>query len=103
MTTTGNSGSPPARQDALAHDAFIRLLTRLEPDPQTLWQEAQAHIDLTSGILVLDDSMLEKPHSPLNAFVWYWSGKQQQVVEGIDLIILLLDAFILNFSFDECF
>ena len=30
----------PDRDDPPAHDAFIRLLHRLEPDPATLWAEA---------------------------------------------------------------
>ncbi len=66
------------------------MLQRLEPDPETLWTEAQTQIDLNTGILVLDDSTLEKPYSPFNALLYrHWSGKQQAVVEGINLITLL--------------
>jgi hypothetical protein len=40
--------------------------------------------------LLLDDSTLEKPYSPFNALLYrHWLGKQQAVVEGINLIILL--------------
>jgi hypothetical protein len=35
--------------------AFTRLLLRLEPNPETLWQEAKTQIDLAGGILVLDE------------------------------------------------
>ena len=31
----------PEAPDPPAHDAFTRLLLRLEPDPETLWQEAR--------------------------------------------------------------
>lgn len=31
----------PRRPDAPAHDAFSRLLYRLEPDPEALWAEAR--------------------------------------------------------------
>ncbi len=42
------------------------------------------------GILVLDDSTLEKPYSERNALVYPdWSGKQKEVVGGINLITLL--------------
>ena len=60
------------------------------PDPETLWIEAKTQIDLNTGILVLDDSTLEKPYSPFNALLYrHWSGKQKAVVEGINLITLL--------------
>jgi hypothetical protein len=77
-------------RNAPAHDAFTRLLQRLKPDAQTLWEEAKTQIDLQSGILVLDDSTLEKPYSEFNALVYrHWSGKQKAVVGGINLITLL--------------
>jgi len=45
---------------------------------------------LNSGILVLDDSTLEKPYSEFNSLVYrHWSGKQKEVVNGINLITLL--------------
>lgn len=81
----------PASKDAPAPDASTRLLSRLEPDAETLWAEAQSQINLQSGgILVLDDSTLEKPYSERNAMVYrHWSGKQKAVVSGINLITLL--------------
>ncbi len=80
----------PRSKDAPAHDAFTRLLSRLEPDAETLWAEARTQIDFKSGILVLDDSTLEKPYSEFNALVYrHWSGKQKAVVSGINLITLL--------------
>src|SRR5262249_12458664 len=73
-----------------AHDAFTRLLHRLEPDPQTLWDEAQSQVRLDDGILVLDDSVLDKPYTYQIELVGrHWSGKHHQVVQGIDLVTLL--------------
>ncbi len=90
VTATEASSCQPESRNAPSHDAFTRLLQRLEPDPETLWTEAQTQIDLNTGILVLDDSTLEKPYSPFNALLYrHWSGKQQAVVEGINLITLL--------------
>ena len=60
---------PAGEQDDTAHDAFTRLLQRLKPNAETLWQEVQTQIDFKSGILVLDDSTLEKPYSNFNALV----------------------------------
>lgn len=90
VTATEAASCQPESRNAPSHDAFTRLLLRLEPDPEVLWTEAQTQIDLHRGILVLDDSTLEKPYSPFNALVYrHWSGKQKAVVEGINLITLL--------------
>ena len=48
---------------APAHDAFTRLLHRLEPDAATLWREAVGQVERHSGILVVDDSTLDKPYA----------------------------------------
>ncbi|MDB5350572.1 MAG: transposase family protein, partial [Planctomycetota bacterium] len=37
---------------APAHDSFNRLLTRLEPDPEALWEEARGLVTLNRGALV---------------------------------------------------
>ena len=60
VTATEAERVQPQSKDAPAHDAFTRLLARLEPDAETLWQESRMQVDLSSGILVLDDSTLEK-------------------------------------------
>jgi hypothetical protein len=90
VTATEAERVQPESKDAPAHDAFTRLLARLEPDAEMLWQEARTQIEKASGILVLDDSTLEKPYSEFNALVYrHWSGKQKAVVSGINLITLL--------------
>lgn len=90
ITATEAEGVQPEGTNAPAHDAFTRLLQRLEQDAETLWQESRTQIDFTSGILVPDDSTLEKPFSKFNVLVYqHWSGKQKAVVSGINLITLL--------------
>lgn len=90
VTATEAERVQPESTNAPSHDAFTRLLTRLEPNAETLWQEAQSQVDLNKGILILDDSTLEKPYSKFNALVYqHWSGKQKEVVSGINLITLL--------------
>ena len=58
VTATEAEGVQPQSEHSLAHDAFTRLLTRLEPDAESLWAESRSQVDLTRGILVLDDSTL---------------------------------------------
>jgi DDE superfamily endonuclease len=80
----------PESPDPPAHDAFTRLLQRLEPDPQTLWQEARPLVHRAAGVLVLDDSTLDKPYARKIELVGrHWSGKHKAVVRGINLITLV--------------
>jgi DDE superfamily endonuclease len=80
----------PEQASAPAHDAFTRLLHRLEPDAETLWTEAQPQVQLTSGVLVVDDTTLDKPYARAIELVSrHWSGKHRQVVQGINLVTLL--------------
>ena len=73
-----------------AHDAFTRLLHRLEPDAATLWREAAGQVERQRGILVVDDSTLDKPYAKkIDLVQRHWSGKHHAVVEGINLITLL--------------
>ena len=73
-----------------AHDAFTRLSHRLEPDPATLWVEAAAQARRGAGVLVLDDSTLDKPYArKIGLLTRHWSGKHRRVVQGINLLTLL--------------
>ena len=65
----------PEAPDPPAHDAFTRLLHRLVPDPARLWHEARPMVHRTGGLLVLDDSTLDKPYA--------------RAIRGINLITLV--------------
>lgn len=79
-----DSDHPPA------HDAFTRLLTRREPDPEALWDEAEPLVEKARGVLVRDDSTLDKPYAKTIELVTRpWSGKHQKPVRGINLITWL--------------
>jgi hypothetical protein len=80
----------PFRAAAPAHDAFTRLLHRLEPDPATLWHEVAPLVERGRGVLIIDDTTLDKPYAKKMALVHrHWSGKHHAVVDGINLITLL--------------
>ncbi len=73
-----------------AHDALTRLLQRLEPDPPPLWNEAKQHVVLHDGLLIVDDTTLDKPYAAKIDLVHrHWSGKHHRVVAGINLVTLL--------------
>lgn len=76
-----------------AHDAYTRLLQRLPTDSQALWNEVKPCVDQKTGVLVVDDSTLDKPYAKEMALVTrHWSGKHHRVVQGINLTTLLWTA-----------
>src|SRR5206468_11491355 len=80
----------PLDPKAPAHDAFTRLLTRLEPDPETLWLEVRPLVRRTDSILIVDDTVLDKPYAHKMGLVGpFWSGKHQRVLRGINLVSLV--------------
>lgn len=81
---------PRTGAQAIAHDAFTRLLHRLEPSPDALWEDARGQVDRRRGVLVLDDTILDKPYARHMELVRrLWSGKHQRIVDGIGLLTLL--------------
>lgn len=73
-----------------AHDAFNRLQARAARDTESLWQEAGQLVRKDRGVLVLDDSTLDKPYAQETELVyWHWSGKHHQPVQGVNLLTLL--------------
>jgi hypothetical protein len=80
----------PSHPSHPSHDAFTRLLKRQPPDTGALWQETEALVRKEEGVLVLDDTTLDKPYaSKIELVSYHWSGKHQRVVKGINLITLL--------------
>ena len=67
-----------------------RLLHRLEPDPTTLRNEAQPQVNRGDGVLVMDDSTLDKPDATaIDLVTRHGSGQHHAVVRGINLVTLL--------------
>lgn len=84
---------PPPRPDSPAHDAFTRLLHRLEPDPDTLWRESAPRVERGRGIRVVDDATRDTPAARrIDRVTRHGSGKHHAVVAGITLITLLWSA-----------
>lgn len=80
----------PQADNPLAHDSITRLLHREEPDTGNLWHESKNQVNLESGILVIDDSTLDRSYSQkIELVTKHWSGKHHRVVNGINLVTLL--------------
>jgi hypothetical protein len=81
---------PRPERERPAHDAYTRLLQRQPPDSAQLWQEVQDCIQREQGLLVVDDSTLDKSYARAMGLVTsHWSGKHHRVVLGINLISLV--------------
>lgn len=90
FTCTEAARCSPEENNPPAHDAFTRLLQRQPPDTAALWQEAKAFVKLRKGLLILDDTTLDKPYArDMDLVSYHWSGKHQRVVRGIALMTLL--------------
>mgnify|MGYP003334954618 CR=1 FL=1 len=73
-----------------AHDAFNRLLEKQSTSTEPLWQEAKQLIRNDRGLLILDDSTLDKPYSrKMDLVSFHWSGKHHHSVKGINLLTTL--------------
>jgi hypothetical protein len=80
----------PEQENRPAHDAYTRQLHRLIPTTERLWSEAQAHVDLNKGCLIIDDSTLDKFYSrKIELVTRHWSGKHKRVVSGINIVTML--------------
>jgi len=90
FTCTEAARCQPEGEEAPAHEAFTRRLQRQPPDTEALWQEAKAFVEKKRGLLVLDDTTLDKPYArKMELLTYHWSGKNQRVVKGIALLTLL--------------
>ena len=84
FTCTEAARCQPEGPRSPAHDAFTRLLKKQPPNTEALWREAQAVVEKERGLLVLDDTTLDKPYAEKMELVTYhWSGKHGRVVKGI--------------------
>jgi hypothetical protein len=93
FSTVEAARSHPDGERKVAHDAYTRLLQRLPPDSEALWAEVQRCIALNSGLLIIDDTTLDKPYVSQMALVSrHWSGKHHEVVQGIITSLALCGA-----------
>ncbi len=75
----------------ISHDSVNRFLERERYEPKDLFEENKSYINLTGGTLSGDDTVIEKLYSnpdKTELIGYYWSGKHQKPIKGINLITL---------------
>ncbi len=87
FTCTEAARVQPKSSRAPAHDSLTRMLQRLKPSAQKLWEEVEPLVNKDRGLLIVDDSTLDKPYSKkMDLVSYHWSGKHHRVVKGINVI-----------------
>ena len=74
-----------------AHDAANRFLSREQFSPRELFEEVRPLIVLEGGVLSVDDTVLDKPHSQegkTELVGYFWSGLHGKAVKGVNLVTL---------------
>ena len=95
---TSATGLSRLYDGAISHDQVTRLLTNSYLDSKDLWkhskplirQAEQAKAAEDFAVLIIDDSILAKPHTDENAMIaTYWDHSQQCYVRGMNFVTLL--------------
>lgn len=74
----------------LSHDSISRWLADAHCQPKDIWQQAKSHVLETQGILVADETVLNKSRSDKIELVRYqYSGTEHDVIKGIGMLNFL--------------
>lgn len=77
---------------SVSHDTVNRFLLSGNYTGRDLFDCIQADINLTGGVLSIDDTVLDKPYTQKGSTALvghFWSGKHKRAVQGINLIVLV--------------
>lgn len=75
----------------IQHDKVTRFLLSGSFTGKDLFNKASLHLDLNEGTISIDDTVLDKPYTDINAnklIGFFYSGKHHKTVKGINLITL---------------
>ena len=77
----------------ISHDAVQRFLSGERQTSVDLWRIAKPHvreIESEDGVLIVDDSISEKPYTDENEIIcWHYDHSQQRTVKGINFVTCL--------------
>jgi len=74
----------------ISHDEITRFLSRSTFSSSTLWlsvKSAVREIEKSDGVLIFDDTIMEKPHTKENDIVtWHYDHSKGRSVKGINIL-----------------
>ena len=90
--TTG-TGLSRLLEGAISHDRIQRFLASPMKTGAEFWQVVKPyirHIQSEDGVLIVDDSISEKPHTDENDIIcWHYDHTSGQTIKGVNLISAL--------------
>lgn len=74
----------------LSHDAISRWLADTKCQPKDIWETAKRDVLETQGIIIGDETVLDKSRSKKVELVrWQYSGDEHDVIRGIGMLNML--------------
>lgn len=74
----------------LSHDSISRWLEEKHCQPKDIWNEAKTHVLDSTGVIIVDDTILDKSRSDKIELVRYqYSGNVHDVIKGIGMLNFL--------------
>lgn len=90
---TTSTGLSRLSGNKISHDKITRFLRDSYLDSKELWKYAKPlarQIEDENGVVIVDDSIVEKEHTDENAMVtWHWDHAKERHVKGVNFISLL--------------
>jgi len=85
----------------ISHDQVSRFLRRQKFDSKDLWLYAKKELEHISqeeqGVLIVDDTILEKPYTKENEInTWHYDHAKQRHVKGINMVSCMLNQDNIN-------
>jgi hypothetical protein len=81
----------------ISHDSVQRFLAGERQTSVHLWRVVKPHvrkIESPEGVLIVDDSIAEKPYTDENEIIcWHYDHSQQRTVKGINFVTCLYHNF----------
>lgn len=76
--------------EPLSHDAVSRWLTDTKCQPKDIWEAAKRDVLKTFGVILADETVLDKSRSKKVELVhWQYSGDEHDVIPGIGMLNML--------------
>lgn len=90
-----STGLSDLLQNAISHDQITRLLNGNLLDSKDLWQyikpDVRKHETSSGGVLILDDTIEEKPYTDENEIVcWHHCHTKNRHVKGVNILSCLV-------------
>ncbi len=90
--TTG-TGLSALLNHEISHDAVQRFLSVEKQTAADLWRMVKRHvrdIESNEGVLIIDDSIAEKPYTDMNEIIcWHYDHTQGRTIKGINFVTCL--------------